>query len=315
MRRYVLRRSLLAVLQCLVVLVAVFAVGSLLPGDTADVLRGELGTPEQVAALRTELGLDEPVSTRFVHWLGGLFTGDLGNSLTTGLPVGEDLGRRVGVTLLLGAPALLLVTVLAPLAGTVSGLREGSRADRALNTAAVLLHAVPEFVLGLLLVASVSLAAGLLPATAVGMDAAALLARPAVLVLPVAVLTARHLCDLARQVRAGVAAERHGAVAAHLRLLGMRERTVVLRHVLPGALGPAAQQYARCVEGLLGGAVLVEAVFGLRGMGTGFVEAVQNRDLPQVQAYALVFAGTVVAVNLVGDLVAHRLAPRREVTA
>lgn len=315
MRRYVLRRSLLAVLQCLVVLVAVFAVGSLLPGDTADVLRGELGTPEQVTALRTELGLDEPALTRFVHWLGDLFTGDLGNSLTTGLPVGEDLGRRIGVTLLLGAPALLLVTVLAPLVGTVSGLREGSRADRALNTAAVLLHAVPEFVLGLLLVASVSLAAGLLPATAVGMDATALLTQPAVLVLPVAVLTARHLCDLARQVRAGVAAERHGAVAAHLRLLGMRERTVVLRHVLPGALGPAAQQYARCVEGLLGGAVLVEAVFSLRGLGTGFVEAVQNRDLPQVQAYALVFAGTVVAVNLVGDLVAHRLAPRREVTA
>ncbi|WP_019546511.1 ABC transporter permease [Streptomyces sulphureus] len=315
MRRYVLRRSLLAVCQCLVVLVAVFAVGSLLPGDTADVLRGELGTPEQVATLRAQLGLDEPALTRFVHWLGDLFTGDLGNSLTTGLPVGEDLGRRIGVTLLLGAPALLLVTVLAPLVGTVSGLREGSRADRALNTAAVLLHAVPEFVLGLLLVASVSLAAGLLPATAVGMDATALLAQPAVLVLPVAVLAARHLCDLARQIRAGVAAERHGAVAAHLRLLGMRERTVVLRHVLPGALGPAAQQYARCVEGLLGGAVLVEAVFSLRGLGTGFVEAVQNRDMPQVQAYALVFAGTVVAVNLVGDLVAHRLAPRREVTA
>lgn len=315
MRRYFLRRSLLAVFQCLVVLVAVFAVGSLLPGDTADVLRGELGTPEQVEALRRQLGLDEPAWSRFVHWLGHLFTGDLGTSLTTGVPVGEDIGRRAGVTLLLGFPALLLVTVLAPVLGTVSGLREGGRADRALNTAAVVLHAVPEFVLGLLLVASVSLWAGLLPATAVGMDTAALLAQPAVLVLPVVVLTARHLCDLARQIRAGVAAERHGAVAEHLRLLGMRERTIVLRHVLPGSLGPAAQQFARCVEGLLGGAVLVEAVFGFRGLGSGFVEAVQNRDLPQVQTYALLFAGTAVAVNLVGDLVAHRLVPRREVTA
>lgn len=315
MRAYVLRRSLLAVLQCLVVLVAVFAIGSLLPGDTADVLRGELGTPEQVAALRERLGLDDPAWTRFGHWLGSLVTGDLGNSLTTGLPVSEDIGRRLGVTLLLGGPALVLVMVLAPLLGTVSGLREGSRLDRTLNTAAVLLHAVPEFVLGLLLVASVSLAAGLLPATAVGMDTAALLAQPAVLVLPVTVLTARHLCDLARQIRVGVAAGRHGAVAAHLRLLGMRERTVVLRHVLPNALGPAAQQFARCVEGLLGGAVLVEAVFGFRGLGSGFVEAVQNRDLPQVQTYALLFAGTAVAVNLAGDLAAHRLAPRREVTA
>ncbi|WP_333742911.1 ABC transporter permease [Streptomyces ardesiacus] len=315
MRSYIIRRSLLALLQCLVVLVAVFAVGSLLPGDTADVLRGELGTPEQVEALRRQLGLDEPAWTRFWHWLGHLLTGDLGTSLTTGVPVGEDIGRRVGVTLLLGLPALLLVTVLAPVLGTVSGLREGSRLDRALNTTAVVLHAVPEFVLGLLLVASVSLWAGLLPATAVGMDTAGLLAQPAVLVLPVVVLTARHLCDLARQVRVGVAAQRHGAVAEHLRLLGIRERTIVLRHVLPGALGPAAQQFARCVEGLLGGAVLVEAVFGFRGLGTGFVEAVQNRDLPQVQTYALLFAGTAVAVNLAGDLAAHRLAPRREVTA
>ncbi|MFJ8825380.1 ABC transporter permease [Streptomyces sp. NPDC102467] len=315
MRAYVLRRSLLALLQCLVVLVAVFAVGALLPGDTADVLRGELGTPEQVTALRHQLGLDEPAWTRFGHWLGHLFTGDLGHSLTTGLPVGDDIGRRIGVTLLLGGPALILVTVLAPLLGTVSGLREGSRLDRALNTATVLLHAVPEFVLALLLVASVSLAAGLLPATAVGMDTTALLDLPSVLVLPVVVLTARHLCDLARQVRAGVAGERHGPVAEHLRLLGVRERTVVLRHVLPNALGPAAQQYARCVEGLLGGAVVVEAVFGFRGLGNGFVEAVQNRDLPQVQTYALLFAGTAVVVNLVGDVVAHRLAPRREVTA
>ncbi|MFJ5292600.1 ABC transporter permease [Streptomyces sp. NPDC088348] len=315
MRAYVLRRSLLAVLQCLMVLVAVFAVGSLLPGDTADVLRGELGTSEQVASLRSQLGLDEPAWARFWHWLGQLLTGDFGHSLTTGLPVGDDIGRRIGVTLLLGVPALVLVTVLAPLLGTVSGLREGSRVDRTLNTATVLLHAVPEFVLGLLLVASVSLAAGLLPATAVGMDTGALLAQPAVLVLPVTVLTARHLCDLARQIRAGVAAGRHGAVAGHLRLLGMRERTVVLRHVLPGALGPAAQQFARCVEGLLGGTVLVEAVFGFRGLGSGFVEAVQNRDLPQVQTYALLFTGTAVAVNLLGDLAAHRLAPYREVTA
>lgn len=314
MRAYVLRRCLLALVQCLVVLVVVFAVGSLLPGDTADVLRGELGTPEQVAALREQLGLDEPAWSRFGHWLGHLLTADLGNSVTTGLPVGEDIGRRIGVTLLLGLPALVLVTVLAPLLGTVSGLREGSHLDRALNTAAVVLHAVPEFVLGLLLVASVSLAAGLLPATAVGMDRAALLAQPAVLVLPVVVLTARHLCDLARQIRAGVAEQRHSAVAEHLRLLGMRERTVIQRHVLPSALGPAAQQYARCVEGLLGGAVLVEAVFGFSGLGDGFVEAVQNRDMPQVQTYALLFAGTAVAVNLMGDLVAHRLAPRREVT-
>ncbi|OLT32021.1 peptide ABC transporter permease [Actinomadura sp. CNU-125] len=315
MRRYTARRCLLAVAQCLVVLVAVFALGTLLPGDTADVLLAEQGTPEQVAALRERLGLDRPAWDRFGSWLGGLLTGDLGRSLLTDVPVADEIGRRFAATLALALPAFVLVVVLAPVVGIVTGLREGSRLDRTLNAAAVLLHAVPEFVLGLLMIASLSLAAGLLPATAVGLDGAALLARPEVLVMPVTVLAARQLCDLARQIRAGVAARRDGPVAEHLRLLGMRERTVVLRHVVPNAFGPAAQQFARCVEGLLGGAVLVEALFGLRGLGTGFVEAVQNRDVPLVQAYALLFAGTAVAVHLAGDLASHRLAPRREVTA
>ncbi|MFC5752365.1 ABC transporter permease [Actinomadura rugatobispora] len=303
MRRYAAGRCLLAVAQCLAVLVAVFALGTLLPGDTADVLRGEHGTPEQVAALREGLGLDEPAWQRFGQWLGALFAGDPGRSLMTGVPVKEEIGRRVLDSAVLGLPALAAVIVLAPLLGVVTGLREGTRLDRVLNAVAVLLHSVPEFVLGLLLVASFSLAAGLLPATAVGLEGAALLAHPSVLVLPVTVLAARHLCDLARQIRAGIAAQRDGPVAEHLRLLGQRERTVVLRHVVPNALGPAVQQFARCVEGLLGGALLVESLFGVQGLGTGFVEAVQNRDAPLVQTYALLFAGTAVAVHLAADLV------------
>ncbi|MGW8374863.1 ABC transporter permease [Streptomyces sp. ODS28] len=312
MRRYAAHRTLLALAQCLVVLVAVFALGSLLPGDTADVLRGDRGTPEQAAALRAQLGLDQPVWHRFLDWLGGLCTGDPGRSLITGMPAGAEVGHRFAVSLVLAVPALAVVLALAPLLGIVSGLREGSVLDRVLNGAAVLLHSVPEFVLGLLLIASLSLAAGLLPATAAGLDGAGLLAQPAVLVLPVAVLAARQLCDLARQIRAGVAARRDGPVAEHMRLLGLRERAVVLRHVVPNALAPATQQFARCVEGLLGGALLVESLFSIQGLGTGFVQAVQNRDTPQVQLYALLFAGTAVVVNLFADLAAHRLAPRRE---
>ncbi|MEW2357751.1 ABC transporter permease [Spirillospora sp. NPDC029432] len=311
MRGYAARRGALAVAQCAAVLAAVFALGALLPGDTADVLRGEHGTPEQIAALRARLGLDEPAWARFGHWLGALASGDAGRSLMTGAPVGEEIARRTAASLALGLPALAAVAVLAPLLGVVTGLREGTRLDRALNGAAVLLHAVPEFVLGLLLIAWLSLAAGLLPATAVGLDGTRLLADPAVLVLPVTVLAAGRTCDLSRQIRAGVAAGRGGPVAEHLRLLGLRERTVVVRHVVPNSLGPAAQQFARCVEGLLGGALLVESLFGIQGLGTGFVEAVQNRDTPQIQAYALLFAGTTVAVHLAGDLVSYRLAPRR----
>lgn len=310
-----MRRSALALGQCFFALVVVFALDSLVPGDTADVLQGDHGSPQQAAALRERLGLDEPAWQRFWHWLGSLLAGDPGRSLVTGLPVGDEIGRRLSVSVVLALPALALVTVLAPLLGVISGLREGTRLDRALNTATLLLHSVPEFVLAMLLIASLSVAAGLLPATAAGLDGVGLLAQPSVLVLPVLVLTARQLCDLARQIRVGVAEQRGSPPAEHLRLLGLPERRVVLRHVLPNALAAASQQFARCVEGLLGGALIVESLFSVQGVGTGFIQAVQNRDTPQVQSYALLFAGTVVVVNLAGDLVSQRLAPRKEALA
>ncbi|MEU5838094.1 ABC transporter permease [Streptomyces diacarni] len=312
MFRYALSRVAVAAGQCFAVLVAVFALTSLLPGDTADVLIGEQGTEEQAALVRARLGLDQPLVSRFGSWLHAVLQGDFGRSLVTGLPVTHEVTARLGTTALLAGCALAVVVPLALLLGVASGLREGSWIDRALNGATVLLHAVPEFVLGLLLVAWLSLGLGLLPATAAGTTGAQLPGTPQVLVLPVGVLVSRQLCDLARQVRIGVAERKDGPMASHLRLLGLDEHRIVVRHVVPNALAPAVQQLARCVDGLLGGAVVVESLFAVSGLGTGFVEAVQNRDLPAVQCYALVFALTAVAVNLLADLAVHRLVPVRE---
>lgn len=309
---YPVRRLGFAVVQAAVVLVASFGLTALLPGDAASVVLNEGATAEQIAVVRHQLGLDQSLLDRFGHWLAGLCSGDLGRSLVTGTPVVDELGRRFAATALLAGLTLAILVPLALGTGVLGGLREGSRVDRALTAVTVVLHAVPEFVLGLLLLAVFAVHTGLLPATAAGMRGPDLLARPEVLVLPVAVLVARQLCDLARQVRIGVAEQTAGEVAVHLRLLGLRERTVVLRHVLPGALAPAVQQLARAVEGLLTGAVIVESLFAVTGLGTGFVEAVQNRDIPQVQGYVLVFAGVVVLGNLAADLVAHRLTPGRE---
>ncbi|EWC62399.1 Dipeptide transport system permease protein DppB [Actinokineospora spheciospongiae] len=306
---YPARRLGLSAVQALVVLVATFGMTALLPGDASSVVLTEHAAPEDVAVVRARLGLDQPLTVRFGHWISGLFTGDLGESLVTALPVAEEIGRRLAATALLAGVTLLVLLPLALLVGVASGLREGSRVDRVLTSVAVLLHAVPEFVLGLLLVAGLAVHGGLFPATAAGVD---LLARPEVLVLPVTVLVARQLCDLARQIRIGVAEHSAGEVAGHLRLLGLPEHAVVLRHVLPGASAPVVQQLARTVEGLLTGAVVVESLFAVPGLGTGFVEAVQNRDIPQIQGYVLVFAGVVVLGNLAADLVAHRLTPRRE---
>ncbi|QUH03365.1 ABC transporter permease [Saccharopolyspora erythraea] len=310
-----LRRAATAALQLVAVSVAVFALTSLLPGDTAVVVLGEHATEEQLAALRERMHLDRPPLERFAAWAGGLLHGDLGRSSLTGLPVTEDIARGFTTTALLAVVALVVVVPLAVAIGVAGGLRRGSLPDRVLNSAVLLLNSVPEFALALLLVGLFALHLAWLPATAAGASGWELAAQPALLVLPVSVLVGKQLCGLARQVRIGVAEADDAEYATHVRFHGLPERTVVLRHVLPNAIGPAVQQLARVVDGLLGGVVVVEAVFALPGMGSGFVNAVMARDLPSVQAYALVFAAVTIAVNMLADIAAKRLVPQREVMA
>jgi peptide/nickel transport system permease protein len=305
----VVARVGLAVLQLAAVSVAVFALTTFLPGDTAEVVLGPLATPEQIAVLRGQLGLDRPPVERFADWIGGLLHGDLGTSLATGLPVWQDAGARLGLTVLL---ALLAVIVLVPLAvgvGLHGGRHPGAPADRLITAATTIAQAVPDFALGLLLVAFFALQLGTLPATAAGVVGFSGLTVP-MLVLPVAVLVSNQLGRLARQVRIGVVEADAAEHVAHLRRLGLGERDVLLKHVLPGSVVPSVQQLARTVDGLLGGVLVVEALFALPGIGSGFVAAVQTRDLPVVQTYALLFAVTTVGINLVADLASARLVPQ-----
>ena len=298
-----------AAVQLVAVSVAVFALTTFLPGDTAEVVLGPLATPEQVDVLRGQLGLDRPPTERFADWAAQLLRGDLGTSLATGRPVVDDLAARLGLTVLL---AVLAVAVLVPLAvglGLHGGRHPGTPADRLVTAATTVAQAVPDFALGLLLVALLSLQLGWLPATAAGTVGFSGLSAE-MLVLPVVILVSNQLGRLARQVRIGVVEADAGEHVAHLRRLGLGERTVLLRHVLPGGVVPSLQQFARTVDGLLGGVVVVEALFALPGIGSGFVAAVQTRDLPVVQAYALLFAATTVGVNLVADLASARLVPQ-----
>lgn len=297
--------------QVVAVVVIVFVLTTALPGDTAEIVLGPDATPEQVATLRDQLGLDRPPLERFADWAGGLLTGDLGRSLVTGQPVATELATRLGSTVLLAGLALLVLVPLAVLAGVVAGRRPGTAGDRALTGTLAATQAVPEFALGLVLVAVFALQLAWLPATGGG----GALITPAVLVLPVVVLVVHQLGRLARQIRIGVVETDAAPHVVHLRRLGLPEPVVLTRHVLPGAVLPSVQQLARITDGLLGGVVVVEALFALPGVGAGFVEAVEANDLPLVQGYALHFALTTIVVNLVADLVTARLTPYREVPA
>jgi peptide/nickel transport system permease protein len=309
MRSYAVQRALLAVAQLAVLSVLVFALTSLLPGDAADLRFTETLTPSQVAALRIELGLDQPPVQRFVHWLGNVLTGDLGTSLISGGPVLGIVRHSIAATLVLTLATLALVVPLAVALGIVMGTRENGRVDRVLTSITVGLSAIPDFVIAVLLVAVFALKLGWLPATWIGGD---LLASPGLLILPVAVLLGRTVCLLSRQVRAGTVAALRAEYVVQARRLGVPRRQLLLRHVLPNAAVPGVQELARTGDALLGGVLVVEAIFAIPGFATALVDGVETRDVPVVQGLTLVLAVAALVINLGADLVCNRLVPRTE---
>ncbi|CAL9536752.1 Glutathione transport system permease protein GsiC [Actinosynnema sp. ALI-1.44] len=312
MTRYALRRLAIGLAQVLAVVTAVFLLVQALPGDAAVALAGDNPDPRRIEEIRAAMGLDRPALDRFGAWLGGLLHGDLGVSLVSGRPVVEFLADGLGPTLVLAVVSLVLLVPLSVLLGVAAALREGGPLDRALTTVTVGLHSIPEFALAVVLIAVFGVQLGWLPPTAVGAD---LLAQPQVLVLPLVVLLARPVCSVSRLVRAGMIDALASDHVRHARRLGIGERRVRFAHALPNAVAPAVQQLARTTDWLLGGVIVVEAVFVIPGLGTILVDAVAGRDLPVVQGLAVVFAVTTVLVNLVADLVGFRLAPRSAVVA
>ncbi|MGW5002267.1 ABC transporter permease [Streptomyces hydrogenans] len=306
------RRLLLGAAQTAAVVLLVLLLTEALPGDAAVALAGDQPDPERIARIRAALGLDRPLSERLLDRLAALLHGDLGTSLVSGRPVAELLGGALGPTALLAAATLALLVPLSVGIGVACARREGGRLDRALSASTLAVHSVPEFALGVLLATAFGLWLGWLPPTAVGVDP---LADPAVLVLPVLVLAARPVCTLSRLVRAGTAEALASPYVAQAVRYGIGGARVRWTHALPGALAPAAQQLARTCDWLLGGVIVVEALFVVPGLGTVTVDAVAARDLPVLQGAAVVFGTVTVLVNLGADLVARRLAPRTEVAA
>lgn len=307
LRRYALRRLAIGVVQVLAVVTVVFLLVQALPGDAAVALAGDNPDPRRIEEIRVAMGLDRPALDRFGSWLWGLAHGDFGVSLFSGRPVAEFLHDGLGPTLVLALLALVLLIPLSVLLGVLAALREGGPLDRVVTTVTVGLHSIPEFALAVVLIAVFGVQLRWLPPTAVGAD---LLGSPAVLVLPLVVLIARPLCSISRLVRAGMIDALASDHVRHALRLGIGVTRVRFAHALPSALAPAVQQVARTVDWLLGGVIVVEAVFVIPGLGTILVDAVAGRDLPVVQGLAVVFAVTTVVVNLVADLVVFRLAPR-----
>lgn len=305
---YLVRRLALGVAQIVGVATLIFLLTEALPGDAAVVLAGDTPDPERIDRLRAAMRLDLPVGQRYLDWLISLLRGDLGRSLVSDRPVADTLITGLTPTLLLAGLTFLLLVPTALGLGVLAARRPGSLTDRVISGVTLGFYSVPEFASAVLLIAIFALQFGVLPANALGVDR--LTDQPAVLVLPVLVLLIRPLCSVSRLVRAGLIDADRSDYVRHLRRFPITERRIAWAHALPTAGPPAVQQLARTTDWLLGGVIVVEAVFVIPGLGTTLVEAVGSRDVPVIQGLALMFGTVTVMINILADLICFRLNPR-----
>jgi peptide/nickel transport system permease protein len=303
MLRLVLRRLLVGLVILWAVSLVVFAATQALPGDAARAILGKEATPARLAALRAQLHTDTPVVSQYWHWLSGVVTGRLGNSFASGLPVGQLLVPRMMNSLVLMVTAAIPAGIISVLVGTWTAVRRDRAADHVTAAVTLVLASLPEFVLGILLVLLLSTGAfHLLPAVFVANRPGPIWEDPSQLILPVLTLVLAVAPYVARMMRATMLEVLESEYVQQARLKGLPERTVLMRHALPNAIGPVLQVMALQLAWMAGGVVLVEYLFRFPGIGSELVDAVNNRDLPVIQSVALLIAAVYIVVNLAADV-------------
>jgi peptide/nickel transport system permease protein len=304
MTRLIVKRLLVSLAVLWLVTLLVFVATLLLPGDPARAILGQQATPERIAALQHQLHLDEPVWLRYLDWLGGLFTGDLGTSTSTQGPVTALLGDRVSASLVLLVIAAVIATPLGLALGTWSALRRGRATDQAISGISLVIAALPEFVIGLaLIVLFATTVFKVLPSVTLTPPGEAVWRQPSQLVLPVITLVLVVMPYITRMMRGTMNEVLDSGYVEMARLKGLRERTVLVRHALPHAVGPVAQVVALQLAWLAGGVVVVEFLFRYPGIGQALIDAVGKRDVAVVQAITLIIAAVYIVVNLIADVV------------
>jgi peptide/nickel transport system permease protein len=305
------RRLGLSVVVLLVVSILIFAATQALPSDPATAILGKDASPERVAALRAQLGLDQPLVAQYTGWLMGVLRGDFGVSLASGFKVSEMLGGRIANSLTL---LFLVMAVGLPLSfalGTATAVRRDGIMDKTVLIVSLSLVALPEFVIGVgLILLFATTVLRWLPAVSILPPGDSPLAHLDALVLPAVTLVLVVAPYLYRLVRASMIDVLESEYIAMARLKGMSERIVWRRHAVPNALVPAIQGTALVGSYLIGGIVVVEFLFGFPGLGSALTSAIAARDIPVIQATTLIFALGVAIFNLLADILTVYVTPR-----
>lgn len=308
--KLLVQRIALGLLLLLLVSVLIFWGTNILPGDVAQSILGQSATPEALANIRKELGLNEPAISRYFAWLGGLVQGDLGTALTSGQDIASSLGSRLKNTLFLAFWAAVVAVPLAIFLGLLAVRYRERWPDKLISAVTLASISVPEFLIGYILMYFIGVKLGWAPTVSMIHDGMSLGQKLNSIALPVAVLTMVVLAHMMRMTRAAILNVMQSAYIETAELKGLTMFTIIWRHAFPNSIAPIVNVVMLNLAYLVVGVVVVEVVFTYPGMGQYLVDHVSKRDVPVVQASGLIFAAVYIGLNMVADIVSILANPR-----
>ena len=306
----VAQRLSLGILLLFAASALLFGLTEILPGDAAQAQLGQSATPENLANLREEMGLNRPALTRYAEWIGGILTGDMGNALSNKLPIGEQIGKRLGATMFLAFWAALISVPVAILLGLVAVRYLNRWPDKVISGSTLAAISLPEFMIAYILIFVFAVKLGWAPSFANVPPDMPLLEKLHSIALPIAVLTMVVLAHMMRMTRAAILNVMQSAYIETAELKGLSSFEVIRKHAFPNAVAPIVNVVMINLAYLVVGVVVVEAVFAYPGMGQYLVDAVVKRDVPVVLTSGIIFSAVYIILNMIADIVSILSNPR-----
>ena len=306
----VLRRIGIGFVLIGVVSVLIFTVTQILPGDAAQIRLGQTATPETLAAMRKELGLDRPAILQYFLWVGKLLTGDLGISAAGGATIQSLIGNRIGNTVFMTGIVTVIAIPLSVTLGLLAAMYPGGGIDRLVTSVTLGLIAVPDFLVAIVLIMFLAVQTGLVPAVSYLSGSEDVLKKLYILTLPILTLVIVVSAQMIRMTRAGVLNVMSSPYVEMAILKGVPRRRIILRHALLNAIGPIVNVIALNLAYLVSGVVVIETIFSYPGLAKLMVDGVQTRDMALVQACGMIFCSTYVVLILIADIASIMSNPR-----
>ncbi len=310
MQRMVIQRIIIGIITLWVVSVLVFVGTSVLPGDVAQIVLGQSATPETLAAYRAENGLDQPLYLQYASWLGDMVTGDLGTSKAGGASISSLIGGRFGNTMFLAGVVAIISVPLSVMLGLLAAMYPATWIDRVLTFGTLSLISVPDFFIATFMVLIFAVNLGWLPAIAHISPEDTMLETIRASAMPLITLIIVVAAQMIRMTRAGILNVMNSPYIEMSILKGVGRNRIIVRHAFLNAIGPIVNVIALNLAYLVSGVVIVETIFAYPGLAKLMIDGVQTRDLPLVQACAMIFCGTYVILIILSDVAAILSNPR-----